>query len=130
MKLATLTGAIMVALGKETAGLYSNDDKLKDNLLAAGKTAEEPLWHMPITNEHRENMKRKVADMNNLGTNSWGGSCKAAAFLEMYLEKYCGEDGSKAPAWAHLDIAGPAMPYGVCTGFGAHLILRYLTGEK
>jgi leucyl aminopeptidase len=96
--LATLTGAIMVALGQETAGLFSNDDDFAQEIKESGKEVFEPLWHMPITNEAKEAIKGSTADISNSGKSRWGGSSKAAAFLERFIEK-----GVK---WVHLDIAG------------------------
>jgi len=123
--LATLTGAIMIALGHETAGLFSNDDDLADALLKSGKDTFEPYWRMPILEEHREVMKSKFADVNNIGNTRMGGSCQAASYLERFIE-----DGVK---WAHLDIAGPAMGGAqkgpICadgTGFGTQTLLDYL----
>ena len=73
--LATLTGAIRVALGLETAGLFSNDDALAKNLTRSGQRTFEPLWRMPITDEHRDAMKGAQSDLNNLGNTPFGGSC-------------------------------------------------------
>lgn len=72
--LATLTGAVKVALGAETAGLFANDDNLANDLLDSGKTTFEPLWRLPIFNEHREAMKSSFADLNNKGKTPFGGS--------------------------------------------------------
>jgi leucyl aminopeptidase len=96
--LATLTGAIMVALGQETAGLFSNDDDFAQEIKESGKEVFEAMWHMPITNEAKEAIKGSTADISNSGKSRWGGSSKAAAFLERFIEK-----GVK---WVHLDIAG------------------------
>ena len=123
--LATLTGACMVALGQETAGLFSNDDELADNLIDSGKNTFEPLWRLPIFDDHREAMKSRAADMNNMGKVRYGGSSQAAAFLERFIEKDV--------KWAHLDIAGPAITKAakgpVCadgTGFGSQILLDYI----
>ena len=96
--LATLTGAILVALGPWTAGLFSNDDALADELLAAARTAGEPIWRMPLPPEMEELIKSPVADLKNTG-GRYGGSINAALFLQHFV--------GKVP-WAHLDIAGPA----------------------
>ena len=98
--MATLTGAIMVALGTETAGLFSNDDDFAKEIIDAGKEVFEKNWHMPITEEAREGIKGAVADITNSGKSRWGGSSKAAAFLEKFVEKDV--------KWVHLDIAGAA----------------------
>jgi leucyl aminopeptidase len=98
--LATLTGAIMVALGKDFAGLFSNDDKLADQLIAAAKTTGEKVWRMPLDKSYDKLMDSKNADVKNMG-GRWGGACTAAAFLNRFIKK-------DVP-WAHLDIAGTAM---------------------
>jgi leucyl aminopeptidase len=122
--IATLTGSIMVALGEETAGLFSNDEELSDQLMASGKTSDEALWKMPIMNEHREGVKRDVADLNNCGKSRYADASSAAAFLERFLEK--NKESGEVPKWAHLDIAGTCIAKKQCTGFGAHLLLQYL----
>jgi leucyl aminopeptidase len=98
--LATLTGAIMVALGKEFAGLFVNDDKLSEQLLAASKSTGEKIWRMPLDKAYDKMLDSKNADMKNIG-GRWGGSCTAAAFLQRFIKKDM--------PWAHLDIAGTAM---------------------
>jgi leucyl aminopeptidase len=97
--LATLTGAIMVALGQEYAGLFSNDDKLADRLTKAGETTGERVWRMPLGAEYDKIMDSKIADMKNTG-GRWAGSITAAQFLQRFV--------GKTP-WAHLDIAGTAL---------------------
>lgn len=124
--LATLTGACVVALGNDTAGLFSNDDALKDELIEASKQSFEPVWHLPINNDHKEAIKGDYGDISNTGkTRGYGGASTAAAFLLSFVEK--------DTKWAHLDIAGPAMAKGpkppICgdqTGFGAGLLLNFL----
>ena len=98
--LATLTGAIMVALGKEYAGMFSNDDKLADELLAASRVTGEKLWRMPLDKVFDKMMDSKNADMKNAG-GRWAGSATAAAFLQRFVQK--------DTTWCHLDIAGTAM---------------------
>ena len=98
--LATLTGAIMVALGKDFAGLFANDDKLADQLIGASKTTGEKIWRMPLDKSYDKLMDSKNADVKNMG-GRWGGACTAAAFLNRFIKK-------DVP-WAHLDIAGTAM---------------------
>ena len=130
--IATLTGSIMVALGEETAGLFSNDDKMAEDLLAAGKTTGETLWRMPIAQEHRKGIKRDASDLNNCGKSRYADASSAAAFLESFLEKRSTGTNSlteakKNPNWAHLDIAGTCINKKIgCTGFGANLLLEYL----
>lgn len=130
IELSTLTGAVLVALGAETAGVFSNKDELVEKLKKASKESNEPIWHLPITNEHREAMKRTQADLNNMGKTRFGGASQAAAFLECFLEKNTGKDNNKVADWAHIDIAGAAKPKDECTGFGAHLLLKYLTNKN
>ena len=119
--LATLTGAIIIALGNEHAGLFSNDDKLSDQLTAAGKTVGEPLWRMPIGPEYDKQIDCDAADMKNIGGGRAGGSITAAQFLQRFVKQ--------GTPWAHLDIAGvawsqkekPTVPKGG-TGFGVRLL--------
>ncbi|MEO0542852.1 MAG: leucyl aminopeptidase [Pseudomonadota bacterium] len=99
INLATLTGAIMVALGKHYAGLFSNDDDLAGQIDAAGLTTGEKVWRMPIGPEYDKMIDSTFADMKNIG-GRWGGSCTAAQFLKRFV--------GETP-WAHLDIAGTAM---------------------
>ena len=98
---ATLTGACVVALGEHAAGLFSNNAELADGLVACGKRCAEVYHPMPIYDGHRDELKCAQADLNSIGSSRWGGSCTAAAFLEHFVEK--------GVAWAHLDVAGPAM---------------------
>jgi len=100
INLATLTGAVMVALGKEHAGLFSNNDELSDRLIAAGRATGEKLWRLPLGAKYDKMIDSKVADMKNTG-GKWGGSISAAQFLQRFIK-----DGTP---WAHLDIAGTAM---------------------
>src|SRR5487761_2251572 len=97
--LATLTGAIMVALGTEYAGLFSNNDELAERLTAVGLATGERVWRMPLGPEYDKQIDSQFADMKNTGTRN-GGSITAAQFLQRFV------DGTP---WAHLDIAGTAM---------------------
>ena len=97
--LATLTGAIMVALGKEYAGLFSNDDKLVAELMEASKATGEKVWRMPLDKSFHKMIDSKNADVKNIG-GRWGGACTAAAFIERFI---------KDTPWAHIDLAGTAM---------------------
>jgi len=99
--LATLTGACKVALGTETAGLFSNDDDILNEIQTASNQAFEPVWHLPITDEHKDSIKGQYGDIKNTGSTRWGGASTAAAFLLRFVEK--------DTKWAHLDICGPAM---------------------
>ena len=98
--LATLTGAIMIALGKEYAGMFVNDDKLADELLAASRSTGEKLWRMPLDKAFDKMMDSKNADMKNTG-GRWGGAASAAAFLQRFVQK--------DTPWCHIDLAGTAM---------------------
>ena len=119
--LATLTGAIIIALGHEHAGLFSNDDALSDALLKAGKATGEPVWRMPIGPEYDKLIDCDAADMKNIGGGRAGGSITAAQFLQRFVPE--------GTPWAHLDIAGvawsskdkPTVPKGG-TGFGVRLL--------
>ncbi|MEP4753867.1 MAG: leucyl aminopeptidase [Nitratireductor sp.] len=99
VNLATLTGAIMIALGQEHAGLFSNDDALADHLVTAGSATGEKLWRMPLAPEYDKLIDSKNADMKNIG-GRFGGAITAAQFLQRFV---------KETPWAHLDIAGTAM---------------------
>jgi leucyl aminopeptidase len=119
---ATLTGAILVALGSEVCGLFSNNQKLADSLLKSAKNVDEYMWQLPIIDEHKNDMKAVVADLKNIGSSGFGGSAKAAAFIEYFIEP--------GIAWAHLDIAGIGDSQGhlsYCPPKGASgLIIRTL----
>ena len=97
--LATLTGAIMVALGQEYAGLFSNDDELARRLIAAGQETGEKVWRLPLAPAYDKLIDSKFADMKNTGGRH-GGSITAAQFLQRFV---------KDTPWAHLDVAGTAM---------------------
>ncbi|MBX3446900.1 MAG: leucyl aminopeptidase [Parvibaculaceae bacterium] len=97
--LATLTGAIMIALGKEYAGLFSNDDKLSKQLTEVGEAEGEKVWRMPMGSAYDKMIDSRFADMKNVGGRD-GGSITAAQFLQRFVNKL---------PWAHLDIAGTAM---------------------
>ncbi|MGE3175730.1 MAG: leucyl aminopeptidase [Planctomycetota bacterium] len=97
--LATLTGAVVVALGHEVAGVMGNDQDLVDALIAAGKRADEPVWQLPLWPVHKEQLKSKFADLANINGGQGGGTIAGAAFLSYFA--------GDTP-WAHLDIAGTA----------------------
>ena len=100
--LATLTGAIMVALGHEHAGLFSNDDRLASRIVDAGREEGEPIWRLPLGDAYDRVLKSKIADMKNIGGPN-AGSITAAQFLQRFVDK---------TPWAHLDIAGVAWQDG------------------
>jgi leucyl aminopeptidase len=120
--LATLTGAIMVALGQVYAGMFCNDDTLSDRLAAAGKDTGELLWRMPMGSAYDKLIDSPAADMKNIG-GRYGGSITAAQFIQRFIQK--------GVPWAHLDIAGmawsdkdtPTTPKGA-TAFGVRLLDR------
>jgi leucyl aminopeptidase len=117
--LATLTGAIIVALGNEYCGSFVNNDALWDKISKAGKDTGEKFWRMPLDEAYRKDVESKVADLRNIGTAGKGGSCTAAAFLEWFIE-------DDMP-WAHLDIAGTGMSSSVGgTGFGVRTLNRLI----
>jgi leucyl aminopeptidase len=121
--LATLTGAILVALGKEHAGLFSNDDELASKLIQAGLDTGEKAWRLPLSKKYNKMIDSKLADMKNIGGRD-AGSITAAQFLLRFVN-------SGAP-WAHLDIAGTAMGSPAsdinqswASGFGVRLLDRF-----
>ena len=103
---ATLTGACVIALGHHHSGLFSADDKLAGDLLAASAAALDPCWRMPLDEEYEEALKSNFADMGNVGGRA-GGAITAAMFLRKFTAKY---------RWAHLDIAGTAWKSGTAKG--------------
>lgn len=122
--LATLTGACMVALGTEYAGLFSNDARLAEDLQYAGELSGERLWPMPLAKEYKKLIESSIADIQNIGSVSYGGAITAALFLEEFVAD---------TTWAHLDIAGPAYSEKITeyktkggVGFGVRTLLRYL----
>jgi leucyl aminopeptidase len=119
--LATLTGAIMVALGQTHAGLFSNDDELATRLAGVGLATQERLWRLPLGKEYDKLLDSRNADMKNIG-GRYGGAITAAQFLQRFV---------KDVPWAHLDIAGTAMGAPASevnrswgTGFGVRLLDR------
>jgi leucyl aminopeptidase len=123
--LATLTGAMIIALGYEYAGLFSNDDGLAEKLTRAGQASGDKLWRFPLGEAYDKQMDSQIADMKNAGPRE-GGSIMAATFLQRFVE-----DGTK---WAHLDIAGtvwankPGSLYDKgATGYGVALLDRFVS---
>ncbi len=123
--LATLTGAIIVALGSEYAGLWSNNEKLSKQLFDAGEKVEEKVWRMPLHENYNKLMNSKNADMQNINYVGGAGSTTAAQFLQRFILK-------KTP-WAHLDIAGMAfskyagaLNSGGATGYGVRLLNKFI----
>jgi leucyl aminopeptidase len=95
---ATLTGAIVVALGHLNVGLFANDDAMRDRVLAAAKAEGERMWTMPLEDDYKDYLKSAFADLANVG-GRWGGAVTAAMFLKEFAEE---------TPWVHLDIAGTA----------------------
>ena len=126
--LATLTGAIIVSLGSEYAGLFSNDDKLSNQLLEAGNKVDEKLWRMPLHKNFDKLIDSKNADMQNINYVGGAGSTTAAQFLQRFVL-------NKTP-WAHLDIAGMAfskyggaLNSGGATGYGVRLLNKLIEDD-
>ncbi|NEQ30571.1 MAG: leucyl aminopeptidase [Leptolyngbya sp. SIO4C5] len=122
LDLATLTGACMIALGDDIAGLWSPDDELAESIVQAAETTGEKLWRMPLEEKYFDGMKSVVADMKNTGPRP-GGAITAALFLQQFV---------KETAWAHLDVAGPVWtekesgynnPGG--TGYGVRTLVQW-----
>ena len=123
--LATLTGAIIVALGHEFAGLFADDEKLAQRLLDAGTKTGEKLWRMPLADAYDKDINCDIADVKNTGSGrATPGSATAAHFIKRFI---------KDTPWAHLDIAGMAWtkadtgitPKGA-TAFGVRLLNRFV----
>jgi leucyl aminopeptidase len=124
---ATLTGACVVALGQNAAGLFTKYDRLAEKLYNTGMKTYDRLWRLPMWDEYAKANESKVADVNNDG-GRWAGATTAAKFLENFVDE-------KIP-WAHIDIAGPAIDHDLnnytktyMTGFGVRLIFEYLSGK-
>ena len=125
--LATLTGAIIISLGHEYAGLFANDDGLADQLTAAGKAVGDPLWRFPLSDSYNKLLDSPIADMKNIGPR-YGGSITAAQFIKRFVD-----EGVK---WAHLDIAGmvwadkPGATWDKgATGYGVRLLDRFVADQ-
>jgi leucyl aminopeptidase len=117
LDLATLTGACVVALGTDVAGLMTNDQTWCDAVKAAADSCGEPAWQLPMFPDFAEQIRSKVADLKNVGEGRWGGAITAAKFLEEFV---------RGKPWVHVDIAGPAFlenakPWLDAGGTGAYL---------
>ncbi|MEE2524781.1 leucyl aminopeptidase [Hyphobacterium sp. HN65] len=123
--LATLTGAILISLGHEHAGIFSNNDKLADTLTKAGLATDEKVWRLPIGPEYDRQIDSPVADMKNIGEGRFAGSITAAQFLQRFVND---------KPWVHIDIAGTGMWSGAKdarlptfgTGYGVRLLDRFV----
>ena len=130
--LATLTGAIIVSIGQEKAGMFSNSTKLTTLLERVGKKVGEPVWNMPIDSSYEKDISSDIADMKNVGSGRGAGSTAGAIFIKRFINNV---------NWIHLDIAGvtwaksdkPLVPKGG-TGYGVRLleemILQYLSDKR
>lgn len=122
--LATLTGACVIALGREIAGVFGTDDKLVDDLTSAGKTSGEILWHLPLFTDYRESLKSDVADIKNTGTRE-GGAINGALFIKDFV--------GDTP-WAHIDLSSSSVEKDTdlakkgSTGAGTGTLVSYLLG--
>ena len=121
---ATLTGACVVALGSEAAGLFTSDDELAQKLIEAGERSGDRVWRMPEWDDYKDLIRSEWADMKNSG-GRWGGAITAALFLKEFVD---------CPSWAHLDIAGTAYAEHEtareakgATGAGVRMTISYLT---
>lgn len=124
--LATLTGACMIALGEEVAGLMGNNPVLIKALQKSAKDAGENVWELPLELRYQKQVQSEIADLRNVATSRYGGSITAGLFLRAFMDE-------QTP-WAHLDIAGPAFaerPFGACmqkgaTGFGVRTLWKWI----
>ncbi|MFA4954758.1 MAG: leucyl aminopeptidase [Patescibacteria group bacterium] len=123
--IATLTGACVVALGEDIAGLMTTDGKMAHRLIAAARETGEPLWELPLYEPYAEHVKSKIADLKNTGTRGQASTIAGGFFLKPFV--------GDTP-WAHLDIAGPSyteretrpdQPYGA-SGYGVRLLVKFL----
>ncbi|MGH2735898.1 MAG: leucyl aminopeptidase [Actinomycetota bacterium] len=127
VNVATLTGAMMVALGRKVTGFFANDERLKKEIEQAGEAVGERLWPMPLIDEYRSDLDSEIADIKNIGSR-YGGAVFAALFLREFVKK--------GVAWAHLDIAGPARAEGDYeevlkggTGVATRTLLAWIEGR-
>ena len=126
--LATLTGAILVSLGNDIAGLFTNSSELSNTIDAIGSSSGEDYWRMPMGKAWRDMLESDIADIKNIGGGRYGGSTTAAEFLYEFIDK--------DRAWAHLDIAGtvwsesgkPTSPKGA-VGFGVRTLYNFVKDE-
>lgn len=124
---ATLTGACLVALGENKAGLFGNDDGLIESLKKSAERTDEEIWHLPSGGKYAKDMMSDIADLKNIASTRWGGASHAASFL-------CEFAGDSR--WAHLDIAGPGTRYlkdyaknAGAEGFGVRLLIDFVLRE-
>lgn len=117
--IATLTGALIVALGNDLAGVWSPNDQLAKDLAACGAKSGEEIWRMPLVDSYREQLKSKISDLRNIGAGRAGNSILAALFLQEFVN---------TNKWAHLDIAGKewSEKKGGATAFGMKTLFNYI----
>lgn len=121
VEIATLTGACMVALGKQIAGIWSDNDDLVNEIETASKNTGDKTWRMPMAHEYAEQLESPIADLKNLGARM-GGAITAALFLQNFVEK--------GKPFCHCDIAGPVWEDGKgATGYGAKLLVEWVTQQ-
>jgi leucyl aminopeptidase len=120
--LATLTGAVVVALGEGVAGLYSSDLALRNALENAAKRTDESIWPLPLEASYKESIKSHIADLRNLGSKG-GGSITAALFLQEFVNN---------TRWAHIDMAGPCWDSTANkpTGYGVKLLVDFILNAR
>ena len=124
---ATLTGGMMVALGRKVAGVFASEDQLRDELVEAARVAGERLWPMPLLDDYRRDIDSEIADIKNTGSR-WGSPIYGALFLRDFV--------SKEIPWAHIDIAGPARAESDAdevarggTGFATRTLIAWIEGR-
>jgi leucyl aminopeptidase len=122
--LATLTGACVVSLGENIAGVFSKDPELAATIVASGEKTHERCWQLPLPDDYKELLKNEFADLNNVSSGRWGGAITAALFLSEFVGD---------TRWAHIDIAGPAWSKKASdycgaggTGFGVRLLCELI----
>jgi leucyl aminopeptidase len=129
--IATLTGAVIYALGDRYSGLFSNNKDLKERIEKAGEESDDFVWEMPLHESYREKMKSPIADLRNIdeGTAHFAGASKGAAFLSYFIHNKKGHD----VPWAHIDIGGTAYARDPkkheqkgATGAGVRMFLKFL----
>lgn len=121
IELSTLTGAVMIALGKKVAGVWTNNDDLAEELSSVSKQTGDKSWRMPMESEYNKLLESKIADITNLGS-PYGGAITAALFLQNFV--------SKKKPFAHIDIAGPVWDDATgATGFGTKMVTEWVTRQ-
>lgn len=117
--MATLTGACIVSLGNDVAGLWSSSDELAESLVKSGEEVGESMWRMPLYEDYAEQLKSKIADLKNIGAGRAGSSITAALFLKEFVT---------TKNWAHIDMAGPVWSdkKGGATGYGVKTMVKWL----